>query len=110
MKLKGIYITVLFAFFVLLISSSAASAKTAVYEGDIEEGQAYQLNNYIIEITDIFPEASTASYYVYEKDNEITNGLLDVNESVEFDFEEGGKIQLRLKSVHAGGVLHRATI
>ena len=110
MKLKGIYITILFAFLVLLIFGSTASAKTAVYEGDIEEGQAYQLNNYIIEITDIFPEANTASYYVYEKDKEVANGLLDVNESVEFDFEEKGKIQMRLKSVHAGGVLPRATI
>ena len=110
MKLKGIYITILFAFLVLLISGSTASAKTAVYEGDIEEGQAYQLNNYIIEISDIFPEANTASYYVYEKDKEVANGLLDVNESVEFDFEEKGKIQMRLKSVHAGGVLPRATI
>ncbi|AKB31506.1 hypothetical protein MSSIH_0816 [Methanosarcina siciliae HI350] len=110
MKLKGIYITVLFAFLVLLIFSSTTSAKTEVYEGDIEEGQAYQLNNYIIEITDIFPEANTASYYVYEKDKEVASGLLDVNESVEFDFEEEGKIQMRLKSVHAGGVLPRATI
>ena len=68
MKLKGVHITLLFALFILLASGSTASAKTTVYEGDIEEGQAYQLNNYIIEFTDVFPEANTASYYVYEKD------------------------------------------
>jgi uncharacterized repeat protein (TIGR01451 family) len=105
-KLKGVYITLLlvflFVFLILLVSSSTASAKTAVYEGDIEEGQAYQLNNYVIEITDVFPEANTASYYVYEKDMEIADGLLDINRSADFDFEDQGKIEMRLKSVHAG--------
>lgn len=110
MKLKGIHKTVLFAFLILLMLGSTASARTTVYDGDIEEGEVYQLNNYVIEITDIFPEASTASYYVYERDKEIANGLLDVNESFEFDFEDAGEIQMRLKSVHSGGVLPRATV
>lgn len=101
-KLKGVYIAILFAFFILLITGGTASAENVVYEGDIEEGQAYQLNNYVIDFTDIFPEANTVSYYVYEKDKEITNGLLDVNESAEFDFEEEGKVQLRVKSIHSG--------
>jgi len=103
-KLKGIHITLLFAFFILLVSGSTASANTAVYDGDIEVGQAYQLNNYVIEVKDIFPEANTASYYVYEKDREITDGLLDVNKTADFSFEEKGKVQMRLKSVHAGRV------
>lgn len=110
MKLKGINRTVLFAFLILLALGSTASARTTVYDGDIEEGEVYQLNNHVIEVTDIFPEAGTASYYVYERDKQIKTGLLDVNESFEFDFEEGGKIQMRLKSVHTGGVLPRATI
>jgi uncharacterized repeat protein (TIGR01451 family) len=109
-KLKGIHRTILFAFLILLTLGSTASARTAVYDGDIEEGEVYQLNNYVIEITDIFPEAGTASYYVYERDKEIANGLLDINESFEFDFEDAGKIQMRLKSVHTGGVLPRATV
>lgn len=103
MKLKGNYIVILIAFFILLIYGSTASAETVVYEGDVEEGQAYQLNNYVIEFTDIFPEANTVSYYVYEKDKEITNGLMDVNETAEFDFEDEGKVQLRVKSIHSGG-------
>jgi uncharacterized repeat protein (TIGR01451 family) len=109
-KLKGTHRTILFAFLILLTLGSTASARTAVYDGDIEEGEVYQLNNYVIEITDIFPEAGTASYYVYERDKEIANGLLDINESFEFDFEDAGKIQMRLKSVHTGGVLPRATV
>lgn len=110
MKLKGIHRTVLFAFLILLMLGCTASARTMVYDGDIEEGEAYQLNNYVIEITDVFPEASTASYYVYERDKEIANGLLDINESFEFDFEDAGEVQMRLKSVHSGGVLPRATV
>jgi uncharacterized repeat protein (TIGR01451 family) len=109
-KLKEVPVTILFAFFILLILCSTASARNVVFDGDIEEGKAYQLNNYIIEITDIFPEANTASYYVYERDKEIENGLLDVNQTAEFDFEGNGKIQIRLKSVSAGGVLPRAAI
>lgn len=104
MKLKGIRITLLFAFFILLVSGSTALAKTSVYEGDIEEGQAYQLNNYVIEVTDVFPEASTASYYVYEKDKEVTDGLLSVNKTADFSFEGKGKVEIRLKSIHAGKV------
>lgn len=91
----------LFVFFILLVSGSTVSAKTAVYEGDIEEGQAYQLNNYVIELTDIFPEANTASYYVYEKDKEVKDGLLDVNKTANFSFEEKSKVEMRLKSLHA---------
>ena len=101
MKLKGIYTTVLIAFLLLLISGTA-SAETVVYEGDIEEGQAYQLNNYIIEFTDIFPEAKTVSYYVYEKDQQVADGLLDINDTAEFDFEEGGKVELHVKSISGG--------
>ncbi len=101
MKLKRVYVTVLFVFFILLVSGSTVSAKTAVYEGDIEEGQAYQLNNYVIELTDIFPEANTASYYVYEKDKEVKDGLLDVNKTANFSFEEKSKVEMRLKSLHA---------
>lgn len=100
MKLKWIHITLLFAFFILLVSGSTASAKTVVYDGDIEQGQAYQLNNYVIEITDVFPNANTASFYVYEKDKEIKDGLLSVNKSVEFDFENKSKVKLLLKSIH----------
>jgi uncharacterized repeat protein (TIGR01451 family) len=99
-KLKGIRITLLFAFFILLVSGSTALAKTSVYEGDIEEGQAYQLNNYVIEVTDVFPEASTASYYVYEKNKEVTDGLLSVNKTADFSFEGKGKVEIRLKSIH----------
>lgn len=102
MKLKGAYITIIFAFFILLISGSSASAEAVVYEGDIEEGQAYQLNNYVIDFTDIFPEANTVSYYVYEKDKEITSGLMDVNKTTGFDFEDEGKVQMRVKSIHSG--------
>ncbi|AYK14762.1 MAG: BatD family protein [Methanosarcina flavescens] len=104
MKLKKIHMTLLLAFFILLESGSTASAKTAVYEGNIKEGQAYQLNNYIIEFTDIFPEANTASYYVYEKDREVKDGLLGVNKSADFSFEKKGKVEMRLKSVHGGRV------
>ncbi|WP_410508969.1 BatD family protein [Methanosarcina hadiensis] len=102
MKVKGVDVTILFAFSILLITGSTACAESIVYEGDIEEGQAYQLNNYVIDFTDIFPEANTVSYYVYEEEEEITNGLMDVNESAEFDFEEEGKVQMRVKSVHSG--------
>jgi uncharacterized repeat protein (TIGR01451 family) len=99
-KLKRIYITLLFAFFILLVSGSTASAKTVVYDGDIEQGQAYQLNNYVIEITDVFPNANTASFYVYEKDQEIKDGLLSVNKSVDFNFENKSKAKILLKSIH----------
>ncbi len=109
MKLKRIHIPFLCAFFILLMLGGAASARAVVYEGDIEEGDGYQLNNYLIEITDVFVEANTASYYVYEREKKIDDGLLDINESFEFDFDDKGEVQVRLKSVHSG-VVPRATV
>ncbi|MFY9201206.1 MAG: hypothetical protein WAO81_10095, partial [Methanosarcina flavescens] len=45
-----------------------------------------------------------ASYYVYEKDREVKDGLLGVNKSADFSFEKKGKVEMRLKSVHGGRV------
>ncbi|MDD4496618.1 MAG: BatD family protein [Methanosarcinaceae archaeon] len=109
MNLKGTITSVLCAFFILLMLNGAASARVEIFDGDIEEGDGYQINNYVIDITDVFVEANTASYYVYEKNTKIETGLLDVNETAEFDFEGEGKLYLRLKSVH-GGILPRATV
>lgn len=110
MKLKKIYIAGLCTFVLLLIFCSTASARTTIYTGDIMEGDGYQLNNYVIEITDVFVDANSVSYYVYKRDSSIDHGLLDVNETGEFDFEDEGEVQIRLKSVHSGSVLPRATV
>lgn len=109
MNLKWTITPVLCAFFILLMLNGAASARVDIFEGDIKEGDGYQINNYVIDITDVFVEANTASYYVYEKNTKIETGLLDVNETAEFDFEDEGKLYLRLKSVH-GGIIPRATV
>lgn len=76
-----------------------------VYRGCIEEGGGYRLNNYVIEITDVFVEANTASYYVLKGNEKIKTGLLDAGESMEFDFEGDGKVRMHLIYVHEGSVL-----
>lgn len=110
MKLKNIYMAGLCAFILMLVFCSTVSARTEIYDGDIMEGDGYQLNNYVIEITDVFVDANTASYYVYKRDSLIDQDLLDINETGEFDFEDEGEVQIRLKSVHSGSILPRATV
>lgn len=84
--------------------------EVSLYRGDIREGDGYRLNNYVIEITDVFVEANSASYYIYERENMVEDGLLEINETVEFDFEGGGKVRMRLLSVDMGDLLPRAIV
>ncbi|WP_198008163.1 BatD family protein [Methanohalobium evestigatum] len=85
-----------------------ASADFADNE-EIKRGDGYQINNYVIEVTDVFLEADSATFRVYDEDEEIDDPMLDINDSFSFDFEDEGEVEVTLNSVF-GGNLNRANI
>ena len=85
----------------LTMLSGSATARVEIYNGTIREGNGYQMNNYVIDVTDVFVSAHTASFYVYDKDVEIISPLLNINDSFTFDFYDG-EVELKLISVTSG--------
>jgi uncharacterized repeat protein (TIGR01451 family) len=86
-----------------------ASAAAEIYNSSIEMGNGYQINNYVIDVTDVFVSANSASFYVYEQNKEVKNALVNTGDSFEFDFEDGGKVKVTLRSV-SSGIIPRAGV
>jgi len=81
---------------------------SSVYDGSITEGDGYQINNYVIDVTDVFISANTAVFKVYDKGILKSDTMLSINDSFSFDFE-GSTVQLTLRST-ISGVLSRASV
>ncbi|WMW21339.1 hypothetical protein RE476_07965 [Methanolobus mangrovi] len=79
-----------------------ASAAVELYNGTITTGDGYQINNFVIDATDAFPSAESASFYVYNNGNEVDDFLINEGDSYEFDFEDDGTIEVTLISVSSG--------
>ncbi|ODV50214.1 putative repeat protein (TIGR01451 family) [Methanohalophilus euhalobius] len=65
----------------------SASAKSVLYEGEIQAGDGYQINNHVIDVADVFPSNEYASFYVYEKDTELMDKGLDINDTFTFEID-----------------------
>ncbi|WP_094227278.1 BatD family protein [Methanolobus psychrotolerans] len=88
-------------FFCLALAGNA-SATVELYNKTIEMGDGYQINNYVIDVTDVFSDANTASFYVYNNNNKVKEFLLSTGDSFEFDFEGDAKVKVTLLSVGSG--------
>ncbi|MDG6243324.1 MAG: BatD family protein [Methanolobus sp.] len=89
--------------------AGSASAAVEVYNSSIEMGNGYQINNYVIDVTDVFVSANSASFYVYEQNKEVKNILLNTGDFFEFDFEGRGKVKVTLRTV-SSGIIPRAGV
>ena len=98
-KLLGIaFCTV---FFLALISGTA-SARVELYNGTITEGDGYQINNFVLDVTDVFVDAETASFYVYNRGKQQEDFLLSEGDSYDFDFIGDATVKVTLVSVRSG--------
>lgn len=93
-------ISLCMVFFCLAMAGNAAAAE--IYNGSITMGDGYQLNNFVIDVTDAFPSAESASFYVYENGDEVDSFLINEGDSYDFDFEDDGEITVTLVSVSSG--------
>jgi uncharacterized repeat protein (TIGR01451 family) len=93
---------------IALMFTSSASAKEVLFNGSIQEGDGYQINNIVIDISEVFVDAETCVFKVYDQGELIHDKMLNRGNSYSFDVEEG-KIEFTLDSV-AQGTLPQATI
>jgi uncharacterized repeat protein (TIGR01451 family) len=91
-----------------VVFAGSASAKSVLYEGDIQAGDGYQINNHVIDVADVFPENEYASFYVYEKDTELLDKGLDINDTFTFEIDNE-EVEVKLLNTKTG-TLPRAEI
>ncbi|ATU09100.1 COG1361 S-layer family protein [Methanohalophilus portucalensis] len=91
-----------------VVFAGSASAKSVLYEGDIQAGDGYQINNHVIDVADVFPENEYASFYVYEKDTELMDKGLDINDTFTFEIDNE-EVEVKLLDTKTG-TLPRAEI
>ncbi len=92
-----------------LAFAGTVSAASVLYNDTIEMGNGYQINNYVIDVTDVFVDANSVSFYVYHRDKEVKDILISRGDSFEFDIDDGGKVKVILNSV-VGSVIPRASV
>ncbi|MDO9518329.1 MAG: hypothetical protein Q7J10_09835 [Methanosarcinaceae archaeon] len=90
--------------------AGSASASVEYYEENIIQGDGYQINNYVIDVTDVFLSDKLAVFKVYKNgaDKPIYDKMIGINESFKFALENG-EIELKLLSV-SSGVINRANV
>ncbi|WP_129597991.1 COG1361 S-layer family protein [Methanohalophilus profundi] len=91
-----------------VVFAGSASAKSVLYEGDIQAGDGYQINNHVIDVADVFPSEDYASFYVYEKDTELMDKGLDINDTFTFEIDNE-EVEVKLLDTKTG-TLPRAEI
>ena len=107
-SLKRISVFVFLAAVFLMLFVGNASARVEIFNGTITEGHGYQINNYVIDVSSVFVEANTVVFKVYERGELKIDKMIERNDSITFDFEEG-EMELKLQSV-SGGVLPVARV
>jgi len=107
-SLKRISVFVFLAAVFLMLFVGNASARVEIFNGTITEGHGYQINNYVIDVSSVFVEANTVVFKVYERSELKIDKMIEINDSITFDFEEG-EMELKLRSV-SGGVLPVARV
>ncbi len=100
-KLSRTFLLVVCSIVLLTMLSGSATARVEIYNSTIREGNGYQMNNYVIDVTDVFVSANTVVFKVYEKDELKIDKMIGINNSITFDFYDG-EVELKLLSVTSG--------
>ncbi|MBW6471296.1 MAG: DUF11 domain-containing protein, partial [Methanosarcinaceae archaeon] len=110
-KSKRIFLLVLYSVILLMTLSGSASARVEYYEEEIKVGDGYQINNYVIDVTDVFLSDKLAVFKVYKNgaDKPIYDKMIGINGTINFDLENG-EVDLKLVSVVRSDVLNRANV
>ncbi|NPE30682.1 DUF11 domain-containing protein [Methanococcoides sp. SA1] len=93
-----------------LVFTGNACAKESFNES-ITEGDGYQINNFVIDVEEIFVDHDSATFHVYNKGEVIDKDGYFVSEDSSFTFEmEGTEVEVTLIKVTSGGILPQAQI
>lgn len=109
-KLNRFFLLIVCSVMLLMVLSGSASASVEYYEEEIKQGDGYQINNYVIDVTSVFLSEKLAVFKVYKNgdDESIYEKMIGINESFKFDLENG-EVELELLSV-GSGVIDRANV
>lgn len=109
-KLSRTFLLVVCSIVLLTMLSGSATASVEYFEEEIKIGDGYQINNYVIDVTDVFITDKLAVFKVYENgdDEPIHDEMIGINESFKFDLGNG-EVEFKLLSV-GSGVLNRASV
>ena len=103
----------------MVVAGNASALTTELYNDTIDRGDGYQINNYVIDVSDINLDNDVAVFTIYNNgdsilyiDGKLQNDniqIVDVDESFIFDFEDG-KIQIDVLSVSNIGPFPEAKV
>lgn len=109
-KSNRFFLLIVCSVMLLIVLSGSASASVEYYEEEIKQGDGYQINNHVIDVTSVFLSEKLAVFKVYKNgdDESIYEKMIGINESFKFDLENG-EVELELLSV-GSGVIDRANV
>ncbi|MCQ6961939.1 hypothetical protein PV02_01800 [Methanolobus chelungpuianus] len=92
------------AVFLMLISAGGASGKI-LFNDTIAESDGYQINNYVIDVVEVFPDYDSVTLQVFEGKTKtpLHDKLISVGSSFKFTVE-GETVEVKVISVHSGVV------
>lgn len=73
-----------------------------LYNGSVSEGDGYQINDYVLDITNAIPDTGTASFEVYNNGTKVDSFIINEGEHYAFNFEDASTIEVALMSVKSG--------
>ncbi|MDP2216764.1 MAG: hypothetical protein Q8J68_05700 [Methanolobus sp.] len=90
------------AVLLLLISAGSASGKI-LFNDTLLEGDGFQINNYVIDVAEVFSEHGAATIYVFEGESATPTHDKFVSVGSSFKFTvEGEDVEVTLISIHSG--------
>ncbi len=104
-KRKILYTIFLIFIFSFLFTGSATAV--TLFNDTIEQGDGYQINNFVIDVTEVFASQEAATLRIYEgesdDDDYVYDPFLSVGDSYEFDIEDE-EAEITLIDVYSGVV------
>ncbi|MBN2110050.1 MAG: DUF11 domain-containing protein [Methanosarcinaceae archaeon] len=90
--------------FFILVSAGGASGKV-LYNDTIDEGDGYQINDYVIDVAEVVPQHETVFINIYEGDSDDPRyeKLISVGSSFEFGLE-GENVDITVISVYSSEI------
>lgn len=96
-------LTVIFFVFIFSLLFVGNASGKILFNDTIQQGDGYQINNYVIDVTEVFTGQEAVTLRIYEGDNKdhIHDPFLSTDSSFKFDIE-GEEVEITLLNVYSG--------
>ena len=103
----------------MVLAGNASALTTELYNDTIDRGDGYQINNYVIDVSDVFVDGDAAAFTIYNNgdsklyvDGKLQSDnikMVNVDSSFTFDFEDG-EIQIDVLDVSDSGIFPKTKV